>query len=321
VLKDKSKLSENLFKPNLKSFIDCENKKQRLKYIVKTIPALNHIDKNHDSKFIPDKEIQKVEHLKENIKDFTNIIHKLDSNDQDIVALRDFIMENEGETAKCILDDSIKFTHDIQLSPDYQNMLDSVANAFNNVPVNDVIVFFQFTEIHPELSLLLLHPCLISVLGNVLFLKYLLPLTASDFSRGPLHNWSVVRKEVFNKIMNKKWYQSCWLSIKSNKNVILTKVLPMVTTIPLFGSFVYSYLFSPTSNRTTARQMLDKIPKSEGFERFGINLTPIRNVLEAAGIEVGRLTGAILTGFIKGHLDKSRPFAEQIADRIDKQQK
>merc|ERR1712127_839077 len=148
---------------------------------------------------------------------------------------------------------------------------------FDPLSLQEIQTFFTFADLNPKFSLVLLQPYMLSILGNMLFMKFLLPLCASSF-KDPLYNWSLVRKHIYSKLYIKKLTTISVDFLNRNRGNI-TAALVTIFPSSLVAHSLYQYFrgsaiiphpqVEPEQSRNLGfREMVNNIPEARGLERY-----------------------------------------------------
>ena len=131
------------------------------------------------------------------LTDLENFLQRIKELPSKVDGLCEYIAKHEGVQAD--MSESLKFSRDIRLSPDYPEFIDSMICTISKFNEQGIFTILNFSETNPKLSFIMLSPCLVSVLGNALFIKLLMPLVTSSSTKGYLYNWKQVIHDIYSR--------------------------------------------------------------------------------------------------------------------------
>lgn len=329
ILKDVSERTEQFFNANIDSLVVISD---RADYLRKTFPILEKysiynqeldLAKKFDIikrvSFNTELEFKKFEEF----SGISTIIQKLPTDNECLFALKNYFLDNRDNVV-FILKESKKYIQDISSSPNYMELVNGITCMFDSLNDLEISTLLKFIDTFPELSFVSLNPSMVFILGNVLFVEYLLPLIKSSTIYGPFYNWTHLVKDAAPQILHRK------KSIKFYREKQAFFINHKYTATSIGGSLSLGVLFfvkalyqatTPVIEvlpKRTLREVVDNIPKSKGLEIFGFELKKVVLIVSSLGTELGRIVGGFTTGLFQGYMDKARPIVETVADFFDK---
>lgn len=352
---------KNLIHPNLERLTTSVDK-QRLDYFEKLDPCWGYLPKfkepNSSSLVALNEDLLPVNHVSFQIKkllsyidqDMFSIVRNLPNPTPDLLALTKFISENPA-TFKDLLYYGKPFVRDITKMPEFPEITERASILFKNMTCSEIYAVkntFLTTRYYacetqlPGVSSLhevgntlieqaILHPYLVSVLGHVLFLKVLYPLSTNwyDMSKkSDVRHANSYKESNFQKLIQASADKS--LAQKSLQTLKKELTGPQCLSILLSGSatfsassYIWSYygpqLTTGVRNAVSARMLLESISNPDRFEgSLGVFMDGSRDLLGRGAAEAGMTLGRVVSSFYGGLASQNRPLLEAAADAIDK---
>jgi hypothetical protein len=317
----------SLFKPSLESLISL-SPTERYKVYLQVDRHLQELEtlltENQESGRLAHAEALDKKGFS-TLESFVRVISKLYQNESDILALRTYLHYKDGAEVSSLIKSSKQYLLNIEAHPDFAVLVDRLVIMLEPLNTADLLTLNSFCTLHSSLSMVMLQPYMVSVLGNVLFFKVLLPLCGKYSHLSPLRsvtNWGTVWTKVYKKSLVKNVASRITSTLYDYRRPILSFVT---------GSPLASYLWflrtpsvieqTPLSTRT-ARGLVDGIPQPRGYMGVpGTIVGTLGQFLGSTGVEIGRMTGKFTKGVVWGFLDENRPLAEATADKYDESQR
>lgn len=304
-----------------------DNNKDRYELLLETEPALayltDYLKNNHIIKLVENytPRIEGLERL-ERLPVFSKTVQEFTRNSVDINALASFV-KDRPDRLTYYLQTSLNFTNDITESPYYDEFLSRLLVMVDPLSLDQFAAYQNFILTNPKLSLLILQPYMVSVLGNALFLKTLLPLLNAKYQI-LYPNWIKVNEDLSKKFKQKKIARRVGRFLYNNKDIIIklsTAVFPITKTLHYYlnKETPLPQIQDEEKTRKTFKETIESAPQSRGLETYNdnLNLAPARDLVSAIGTEIGRMGNAFTTGILNGAFDRNRPAIERVAESLD----
>jgi hypothetical protein len=285
---------------------------------------------------------------------------------REIEPFRSYVLNN-AEEAGAHLSYGAQYSKNIELMPEFSDITTKISSLlFDGLNLSQLDIVLKTFYWDPSEFLrypgdvlvqqAMMHPALLFVLGNALFLKIVIPTSfrmykvrgENIYERYLETNWQKLIKDSVEKTKRKRIERNTIPERvkKLLENTIITKIRREITdrTVmfmcgsfgPIVGSLLKAsyYIWSRTGDEVTSsisenpvsiqasnktfRDILDSIGKVDLFEGdVGQVFESIRSLLSKTAGEVGTTIGVVYSSFWKGLISTNKENAEVIADMLD----
>ncbi len=268
---------------------------------------------------------------------FMQVISKLPRNDNDLISLRQFILSYHNTLVSNALAQGRKSQTNIEELPEFPEVVEKFSTIFNKLSYEELNII-NSTFMNTSNTLLeqaLLHPCLLSVLGNTLFFKVIIPLASNYYPRMITNNDSNWQKLIYKAIQRAK-EKRMYAGFVSFSNTTMSLLMdPRTQPVLAYGgvagsslgvaAYIYQIFFNthppapaPEEKSLGARKAIESMEDPEGFEgHLGEKVEAVRDFAARGSVELGRTIGRVHRSTVKGYLAETRESAEMAGSWLD----